>query len=71
MDRSNCHLVTHHTRNGVLALMGQMIVLKSRLKRLGVMDQVDLSNLEAQINRIGKAIDKCRPACHEFDHDWK
>ena len=63
----DCKHVTHHARNGIQALMGQMIVLKDRLNVLGVRDQVDLETIDNQIKRIGKAVDKCRPAVKIHD----
>ncbi|MBU0485512.1 MAG: hypothetical protein KKB30_13485 [Proteobacteria bacterium] len=61
MKNERCLQVTHHARNGVQALMGQMLILRDRLDCLGILDQVDLTTIDQQIQRVGDAVDNCRP----------
>ncbi|MBU0675581.1 MAG: hypothetical protein KJ950_13145 [Proteobacteria bacterium] len=69
MTNDKCLNVTHNARNGVQALMGQMIVLRSQLSNMGLLDQVDLSGLDLQIERIGHAIDQCRPSFNDLTNN--
>ena len=62
MTAEKCIGVTHQARNGAQALMGQMIVLKDRLDNLGILEEVDLSGIDAQVQRIVDAVDKCQPS---------
>lgn len=61
MTADKCISVTHQARNGAQALMGQMIVLKDRLDNLGILEQVDLSGIDVQVQRIVDAVDQCQP----------
>ena len=61
MTADKCIGVTHQARNGAQALMGQMIVLRDRLDNLGILEEVDLSGIDVQIQRIVDAVNQCQP----------
>ncbi len=62
MTTDKCIGVTHQARNGAQALMGQMLVLRDRLDNLGILEEVDLSGIDVQIQRIVDAVDQCQPS---------
>ena len=62
MTTDKCIGVTHQARNGAQALMGQMIVLQNRLNNLGILEEVDLSGIDVQIQRIVDAVNQCQPS---------